>query len=180
MDNNKKHTFALVDLELVKNGLSYEEAAIVHYIARFESNNKDCFASIPHIAEQLALSPRSTQRHIKKLIIEKVLFETTRGRGRFLITNGAKVASIKKLTHAKMAPYPCQNGINDPCQNGMLPIEVLPIKTTNKKNKYINNQIKPKPQPTTEQLNQAAERFGLRRRFGDASKSHQDEASDTK
>ena len=36
------------------------------------------------------------------------------------------------------------------------------------------------PEPDLEKANQAAERFGLRRRFNDASKSHQDEASGTK
>lgn len=111
---NKKRAFVIVFFDLVEAGLSYEEAAIIQYVIRFEKSKKPCFASIPYIAKDLRLSERTTKRLLRKLINTNFLQESGRGRGRFLTTNGAKMAP---MTGAKVAPVRCQNG-PDRCQNG--------------------------------------------------------------
>jgi hypothetical protein len=145
MKRTSKNRWAVVELVFCDGdeGLSYEEAGVLHYIAKFEKRNGPVYASLPHISKDTRISERSVQRHIRKLIKLDFLHEKTTGRGRYLTANHAKMASIiaaslisndakmastdakvadsdakMASTHAKMAP--------DPCQNGMLHIE-LPI-----------------------------------------------------
>lgn len=146
----KKHQIGIVDFSLVDQGLSHLEALVFQYVQRFEKNKRPCFASIPHIAAQLRLPERSTQRYIRRLIELGFIRETVRGRGRFLNTTRAKSA----LIDAKLAPVIDAKPAHDPRQIGILPIEVpikvLPLKDTN---------------TDSERINEAAKKFGLRKRF---------------
>jgi hypothetical protein len=137
MKDSKKHRLGIVDFRLVDQGLSHLEALVYQYVQRFEKNKRPCFASIPHIASELRLSERSTKRFIKRLLALNMLRETTKGRGRYLNTTGAKLAPINGAknvtTGAKLSTDRCQIGTSDRCQNGPLPLKVLPLKDTNKK-----------------------------------------------
>ena len=137
MKDSKKHRLGIVDFSLVNKGLSHLEALVYQYVQRFERNKRPCFASIPHIASELRLSERSTKRHIKRLIALNMLRETTKGRGRYLNTTGAKMAPMNGAknvtTGAKLSTDWCQIGTSDRCQIGPLPLKVLPIEDTNKK-----------------------------------------------
>jgi len=137
MEHNKKHRIGIVDLRLVDQGLSHLEALVYQYVQRFERNRRPCFASIPHIAAELRLSERSTKRHIKRLIALQMLQETTKGRGRYLKTTGAKLAPLNGAknvtTGAKLSTDRCQIGTSDRCQIGPLPIKEIPLKDTIKK-----------------------------------------------
>jgi len=149
-NDNKKHQIGIVDFSLVDQGLSHLEALVFQYVQRFERNKRPCFASIPHIAAELRLPERSTKRYIRRLIELGFLRETVKGRGRYLNTTRAKSASIG----AKLAPVNGAKLANEWCQIGPLPIEVpikvLPIENTN---------------TDTDRINEAAERFGLKKRF---------------
>jgi len=153
-ENNKKHRMGLVDFALVDQGLSHLEALIYQYVDRFQKNKRPCFASIPHIAAELRLPERSTQRYIRHLIELGFLRETVRGRGRYLNTTNAKTASID----AKLASVIDAKPAHDQRQIGILPIEVpikvLPLKDTNTD-----------PEPNLERINEAAKKFGLKKRF---------------
>ncbi len=131
MEHTKKHRIGIVDFSLVDQGLSHLEALVYQYVQRFEKNKRPCFASIPYIASELRLSERSTKRHIKRLIAINMLRETTKGRGRYLNTTGAKMAPMNGAknvtTGAKLSSDRCQNGTSDRCQIGPLPLKVLPI-----------------------------------------------------
>ena len=154
MKDNKKHRIGIVDFSLVDQGLSHLEALVFQYVQRFEKNKLPCFASIPHIAEQLRLPERTTRRYIKQLIKLGFLRETVKGRGRYLNTIAAKTVP----TPAKMATVIAAKVAHDCGQIGQLPIEVpikvLPLEDTNTD-----------PEPNLERINEAAERFGLKKRF---------------
>jgi len=144
MKRTSKNRWAVVELVFCDGdeGLSYEEAGVLHYIAKFEKRNGPVYASLPHISKDTRIPARSVQRHIRKLIKLDFLREKTTGRSRYLTANHAKMASIVAAslasndakmastnakmasTHAKMAP--------NPCQNGMLHIEV-PIEANYRK-----------------------------------------------
>lgn len=131
-NHSKKHRLGIVDFELVDGGLCHLEALIVQYVNRFERNRRPCFASIPHIAAELRLSERSTKRYIRRLIELGFLYETDKGRGRYLHTTGAKKVS----NGGKLAPMTSAKLAHEWCQIGPLPIKVpikdLPIKETYK------------------------------------------------
>jgi hypothetical protein len=144
MKRTSKNRWAVVELAFCDGdvGLSYEEAGVLHYIAKFAKRNGPVYASLPHISKDTRISERSVQRHIRRLIKLDFLHEKTTGRSRYLTANHAKMASIVAAslasndakvastnakmasTHAKMAP--------NPCQNGMLHIEV-PIEANYRK-----------------------------------------------
>jgi hypothetical protein len=149
-EDNKKHRIGIVDFALVDKGLSHLEALVFQYVQRFEKNKRPCFASIPHIAAELRLPERSIRRYIKRLIELKFIRETVRGRGRYLNTTKAKTAPIA----AKLATVIAAKLAHDCGQIGQLPIEVpikvLPIEDTN---------------TNTDRVNEAAEKFGLKKRF---------------
>jgi hypothetical protein len=124
MKHTKKRAFVIVYLDLVDHGLSYEEAAIVRYVERFERSKKPCFASIPYMAKDLRLSERTIRRCIRRLLQLEFLIETGKGRGRYLNTIAAKMAA---LNPAKMAGDSGQSvtdcgqiGRSDCGQNGRL------------------------------------------------------------
>ena len=142
--NTTKKTWGIVDFNLVDQGVPHLEAMVFHYIARFERNKKIVYASIPYVAKNLRLSERSTQRYIRNLIKLGFLKETTEGRTRYLQTTHAKLAP----TPAKLAGDPCQNGVNDPCQIGMLSIKDISIKNINK-----SLPIKPISKPSPKRTN---------------------------
>ncbi len=142
--NTTKKTWGIVDFNLVDQGVPHLEAMVFHYIARFERNKKIVYASIPYVAKNLRLSERSTQRYIRNLIKLGFLKETTEGRTRYLQTTHAKLAP----TPAKLAGDPCQNGVNDPCQIGMLSIKDISIKNINK-----SLPIKPMSKPSAKRTN---------------------------
>jgi biotin operon repressor len=121
MKHNKKHRLGIVDFSLVDAGLSHHEAIVFSYVQRFERNKRPCFASIPHIAAELRFSESATKRHIRRLIATGYLRETSKGRGRYLTTNGVKMTSVWG-----------QNDLNDRGQIEPLPLKVLPLEFTNK------------------------------------------------
>lgn len=135
--DTKKHRIGIVDFSLVDAGLSHHEALIFSYVQRFERNKRPCFASIPHIAKELRFSESATKRHIRRLIAIKYLREISKGRGRYLNTNGVKMNRMNgvnlALNGVKMNPYPGQNDPNDRGQNEPLPLKVLPLETYQKK-----------------------------------------------
>jgi predicted DNA-binding transcriptional regulator len=135
--HNKKHRLGIVDFSLVDAGLSHHEALIFSYVQRFERNKRPCFASIPHIAQELRFSESATKRHIRRLIATGYLRETSKGRGRYLNTNGVKKDRVNGVNLApngvKMNPYTGQNDPNDRGQNEPLPLKVLPLKDYQKK-----------------------------------------------
>lgn len=135
--HNKKHRIGIVDFSLVDAGLSHHEALIFSYVQRFERNKRPCFASIPHIAQELRFSESATKRHIRHLIAIGYLRETSKGRGRYLNTNGVKMNRMNEVNLApnevKMNPYTGQNEPNDRGQNEPLPLKVLPLETYQKK-----------------------------------------------
>ena len=149
-EDNKKHRIGIVDFALVDKGLSHLEALVFQYVQRFEKNKRPCFASIPHISAELRLPERSTQRYIRRLIKLGFIRETVRGRGRYLNTTHAKTDTID----AKLALVIDAKPAHDPRQIGMLPIEV-PIKVLPVENTSAD----------LERINDAAERFGLKKRF---------------
>ena len=134
---NKKHRIGIVDFSLVDAGLSHHEALIFSYVQRFERNKRPCFASIPHIAKELRFSESATKRMIRRLIASGYLRETSKGRGRYLNTNGVKMNRMNggnlTLNGGKLNPYRGQNDPNDRGQNEPLPLKVLPLKTYQKK-----------------------------------------------
>lgn len=136
MNNNRKHRLGIVDFSLVDAGLSHHEAIVFSYVQRFERNKRPCFASIPHIAKELRFSESATKRHIRRLIATGYLYETSKGRGRYLNTNGVKKNRVNGVNLAsngvKLNPYPGQNDLNDRGQNEPLPLKVLPLEITNK------------------------------------------------
>lgn len=137
MNNTKKHRLGIVDFSLVDAGLSHHEAIVLSYVQRFERNKRPCFASIPHIAKELRFSESATKRHLRRLIATGYLRETSKGRGRYLNTNGVKMTRMNgvnlALNGVKMNPYPGQNDPNDRGQNDLLPLKVLPLETYQKK-----------------------------------------------
>jgi len=149
-NNTKKHRIGIVDFNLVDQGLSHMEAMVFQYVARFQKNNKPCFASIPHIAAELRLSEPSTKRHIRRLIALGLLKETVRGRGRYLLPTGIKLIG----NGIKLISYWDQIDPGDRDQIDPLPIKGLPIKETNQS---TNTEI--------QRINKAAEKFGLKKRF---------------
>ena len=134
--DTKKHRIGIVDFSLVDAGLSHHEALIFSYVQRFERNKRPCFASIPHIAKELRFSESATKRHIRRLIAIKYLRETSKGRGRYLNTNGVKLNRMNGVnldpTQVKLNPYWGQNDLSDRGQNEPLPLKVLPLEITNK------------------------------------------------
>ena len=141
MEDTSINRWAVVELAFCDVGLSYEEAGLLHYIAKFEKNKGPVFAGLARIAKDTRISERSVQRHIRKLIKLDFLHERTTGRGRYLTANHAKMASIVSAsleaarakvegTHAKLAPTDAKMAPThakmapNPCQNGMLHIEV--------------------------------------------------------
>ena len=126
-NDSKKHRIGIVDFALIDAGLSHCEALVYSYVQRFERNRKPCFASIPHIAKELRFSESATKRYIRRLIAEKYLQETTKGRGRYLTTTGVNLAS----NGVKLACNRGQIDLNDRGQIEPLPLKVLPIETTN-------------------------------------------------
>ncbi len=177
-NNNKKNRIGIVDFALVDAGLSHHEALIYAYVKRFQRNKRPCFASIAHIAAELRMSAPTVKRLIRRLLYLKCLTETVRGRGRFLTTNGIKMIPIKNRdqndrNRDQIDHNRDQNDPGDRDQNDPLPLKVLPLKDTNKSTMNDSNL-------DFDKLNKFAERSGLRRRFNDTSKSHQDEASGTK
>lgn len=137
MKDSKKHRLGIVDFSLVDAGLSHHEALIFSYVQRFERNKRPCFASIPHIAKELRFSESATKRHIRRLVTIGYLRETSKGRGRYLNTNGVKLNRMNGVNLApngvKMNPYTGQNDPNDRGQNEPLPLKVLPLETYQKK-----------------------------------------------
>lgn len=117
---NTKSKFIIVDLSLIDSGLTYEQAAIVAYIKRWEGN---CFASLAYIAHDLRLSETSTKRHIKRLLSDRILLEIPKGRGRVLAVNETELGQNDP---GQNGPHPGQNGPDwgqngpDPGQNGLL------------------------------------------------------------
>lgn len=121
MKNNRKRPFVVVYLDLVTLGLSYEEAALIRYVERFEKSGKPCFASIPYIAKDLRLTERTIRRHLKHLINLEYLRATGKGRGRYLNTKAAKMA-----TNTGQIVTECgQNGRYDTGQNGRLSNSIM-------------------------------------------------------
>lgn len=153
MEDTSINRWAVVELAFCDVGLSYEEAGLLHYVAKFEKNKGPVFAGLARISKDTRISERSVQRHIRKLIKLDFLHERTTGRGRYLTANHAKMASIiaasleaarakMEGTHAKMAPIDAKMApthaklASDPCQNGMLHIEVpieVPTEATYRK-----------------------------------------------
>jgi|688.fasta_scaffold213620_4 hypothetical protein len=132
--HNKKRPFVIVYLDLVENGLTYEEAALIRYVKRFEESNKPCFASIPYIAKDLRLAERTIRRHLRRLIDLEYLRATGKGRGRYLNTNAAKMA-----TNTGQNVTECgQNGRCDTGQNGRLSNSIM-INSSINNNLSINN-----------------------------------------
>lgn len=132
--HNKKRPFVIVYLDLVENGLTYEEAALIRYVERFEESNKPCFASIPYIAKDLRLAERTIRRHLRRLIDLEYLRATGKGRGRYLNTNAAKMA-----TNSGQNVTECgQNGRCDTGQNGRLSNSIM-INSSINNNLSINN-----------------------------------------
>lgn len=127
--HNKKRPFVIVYLDLVENGLTYEEAAIIRYVERFERSNKPCFASIPYIAKDLRLAERTIRRHLRRLIDLEYLRATGKGRGRYLNTNAAKMAGMNAAnlaTNTGQIVTDCgQNGRCDTGQNGRLSNSIM-------------------------------------------------------
>jgi hypothetical protein len=142
MKDISKNRWAVVELAFCDEGLSYEEAGVLHYIAKFEKRKGPVYAGLSRIAQDTRISERSVQRHIRKLIRLNFLHEKTTGRSRYLTANHAKMASIVAaslaVTHAKMEGNDAKMAsihakmAPDPCQNGMLHIEV-PIDLTYRK-----------------------------------------------
>ena len=134
--NTKKHRLGIVDFALVDAGLSHHEALVYSYVQRFERNKRPCFASIPHIANELRFSESATKRHIRRLIQLGHLRETNKGRGRYLNTIGVKLNRMNGVnlnpTQVKLNPYWGQNDLSDRGQNEPLPLKVLPLEITNK------------------------------------------------
>ena len=167
MKNNiKKNRIGIVDFALVDAGLSHHEALIYAYVKRFQRNKRPCFASMPHIAGELRMSTSTVKRHIKRLLQLQILTETVRGRGRFLTTNGVNLTPISNRgqNDRNRGQNDLDRGQNDPNDRGQidpLPLEVLPLKDTYKSTMNDSNL-------DFHKLNKFAERFGLRRRFGDA------------
>lgn len=119
--HNKKRPFVIVYLDLVESGLTYEESAIIRYVERFEQSQKPCFASIPYIAKDLRLSERTIRRHLRRLIDLEYLKTIGKGRGRYLNTNSAKMA-----TNTGQIVTNCgQNGRCDTGQNGRLSNSIM-------------------------------------------------------
>ena len=119
--HNKKRPFVIVYLDLVESGLTYEESAIIRYVERFEQSHKPCFASIPYIAKDLRLSERTIRRHLRRLIDLEYLKTIGKGRGRYLNTNSAKMA-----TNTGQIVTDCgQNGRCDTGQNGRLSNSIM-------------------------------------------------------
>lgn len=129
-NHTKKKPFVIVYLDLVENGLTYEEAALIRYVERFEASNKPCFASIPYIAKDLRLSERSIRRHLKRLIDLEYLSATGKGRGRYLNTNAAKMA-----TNTGQIVTDC--GQNGRCDTG----QIGRLSNSNMINNMINNNL---------------------------------------
>lgn len=135
--HNKKHRIGIVDFSLVDAGLSHHEALIFSYVQRFQKNKRPCFASISHIASELRFSESATKRHIRRLIALGYLKETSKGRGRYLNTNGVKLNPMNGVNLAsngvKMTSVWGQIEPGDRGQNDPLPLKVLPIESTQKK-----------------------------------------------
>ncbi len=127
--HNKKRPFVIVYLDLVENGLTYEESAIVRYVERFEQSQKPCFASIPYIAKDLRLAERTIRRHLRRLIDLEYLRATGKGRGRYLNINAAKMAGMSAAnlaTNTGQIVTDCgQNGRCDTGQNGRLSNSIM-------------------------------------------------------
>lgn len=119
--HNKKRPFVIVYLDLVENGLTYEESAIIRYVERFEQSQKPCFASIPYIAKDLRLAERTIRRHLRRLINLKYLRATGKGRGRYLNINAAKMAANR----GQIVTDCGQNGRCDTGQNGRLSNSIM-------------------------------------------------------
>lgn len=135
--HNKKHRIGIVDFSLVDAGLSHHEALIFSYVQRFERNKRPCFASIPHIAKELRFSESATKRMIRRLLSAGLLRQTSKGRGRYLNTNGVKMNRVNgvnlTLNGGEMTPYRGQNDPDDRGQNDPLPLKVLPLEDYQKK-----------------------------------------------
>jgi biotin operon repressor len=135
--DTKKHHLGIVDFSLVDAGLSHHEALVFSYVQRFERNKRPCFASVPHIAAELRFSESATKRHIRRLITIGYLCETSKGRGRYLNTNGVKMNRMNGVNLAsngvKLNPYRGQNEPSDRGQNDLLPLKELPLKDYQKK-----------------------------------------------
>jgi len=147
MKDSKKHRLGIVDFSLVDAGLSHHEAIIFSYVQRFERNKRPCFASIPHIAKELRFSESATKRYIRHLIATGYLYETSKGRGRYLNTNGVKKNRINGVNLAsngvKMTSVWGQIDPSDRGQNDPLPLKVLPLETTNKKIPVVASEQSP-------------------------------------
>lgn len=121
MKNNRKRPFVVVYLDLVDSGLSYEEAALIRYVERFEKSHKPCFASIPYIAKDLRLAERSIRRNLRRLIDLEYLRASGKGRGRYLNINAAKMAA----NTGQIVTDCGQNGRCDTGQNGRLSNSIM-------------------------------------------------------
>ena len=152
MEDISINRWAVVELAFCDAGLSYEEAGLLHYIAKFEKNKGPVFAGLARISKDTRISERSVQRHIRKLIKLDFLQERTTGRSRYLTANHAKMAAIidanLAATHAKVASKDAKMAPThaklapDPCQNGMLHIEVpteVPTEVTYRKKPIASN-----------------------------------------
>lgn len=84
------------------------EAVVLAFIAEFETNHKECFASRDHIGKSLGVSPKTIQRTILKLT--KIGLVTVQKQGRKRIVKlSKKVVKLTSIDSGQSVPDSGQN-----------------------------------------------------------------------
>jgi len=134
-----------------------DEAILLAYVSEFEAQGLSCFASRAHISAELGMSESTVRRVIKTLVDLGYLEISYRGMKRTLKTvpnlgqNDRLSGSNWTSGGVKLNQQPGSKRTNTK----------IHIQRSNYKDKLQREQ----PEPNLERINEAARKFGLKKRF---------------
>jgi hypothetical protein len=136
------------------------EANFLAYISEFEEQGLTCFASRKHISKELLISETRVQDVIKRLVKAGAVFIEYRGLKRVLRTNPDRHKGIGIQPVGDRIPPPRGSESNQ--QRDRNPINTkIHIQRSN----YKDNLQRTETDPSSEKLNGAARKFGLKKIF---------------
>ena len=150
--------------------LGFDGMVFLAYVAEFEAQGNTCFVSRKKISEVLPISESGVRYLIKRLVEEGYLelkYEKNETGDRWIrhVITTVKARAKSPKVGANSAPG---GGTKNPQVGAELNQEWGHEKATTKKQykeTYKETIQRTKPEPNLERINNAAERFGLKKRF---------------
>jgi len=145
--------------DMLCGSITAREVLIYAIVSEFEANNKPCFISRQELASRINESEATAERAVQLLIKEGWLKFSREGRKRYLYTSYPSESDLYQLD-TDGGPDLYQNEGRSVSKSGF---DLYQPDTLIRSINQINNQIK--TEMNLNEVNEAAERFGLKKRF---------------